>query len=72
MGEAPISISGEEAGAIEHTIRGVGAVTKALCALEEGVDAPVEHRREALEAGTNCGSCKPEIAALIAEIQADE
>ncbi|HJK93647.1 MAG TPA: 4Fe-4S dicluster domain-containing protein [Polyangiaceae bacterium LLY-WYZ-15_(1-7)] len=36
VGEAPISISGEEAGAIEHTIRGVGAVTKALCALEEG------------------------------------
>ncbi|HEX6262374.1 MAG TPA: FAD/NAD(P)-binding protein [Actinomycetota bacterium] len=38
IGEVPISVSGDadEAGPVLHTIRSVGAVTRALCALEEG------------------------------------
>lgn len=38
VGEAPISISGDpaEPGRLVHTIRAVGAVTRALCALEPG------------------------------------
>lgn len=38
VGEVPISVSGDadEPGPLEHTIRSVGAVTRALCALEEG------------------------------------
>jgi NAD(P)H-flavin reductase/formate hydrogenlyase subunit 6/NADH:ubiquinone oxidoreductase subunit I len=36
IGEAPISISGTDGSSIEHTIRAVGAVTEALCALEPG------------------------------------
>jgi anaerobic sulfite reductase subunit B len=38
VGEVPISTSGEPGGggALTHTIRAVGAVTTALCALEEG------------------------------------
>jgi len=39
VGEVPISVSGcprQEAGAIRHTIRGVGATTRALCRLEPG------------------------------------
>lgn len=36
IGEAPISISGHDGSAIEHTVRAVGAVTEALCALAPG------------------------------------
>ena len=37
IGEAPISVSGiSRAGEAQHTIRGVGAVTKALCRLRPG------------------------------------
>jgi NAD(P)H-flavin reductase len=38
VGEVPISTSGEHdgAGALTHTIRSVGSVTRALCALEQG------------------------------------
>lgn len=36
IGEAPISIAGVEGGTLVHTIRRVGAVTAALCALEPG------------------------------------
>jgi NAD(P)H-flavin reductase len=36
IGEAPISVSGRDEDAIEHTIRAVGATTKALCGLREG------------------------------------
>jgi anaerobic sulfite reductase subunit B len=36
IGEVPISVSGIEAGGVLHTIRAVGAVTRALCALEPG------------------------------------
>jgi NAD(P)H-flavin reductase/ferredoxin len=36
IGEVPISISGHDGAAVEHTIRAVGAVTAALCALEPG------------------------------------
>jgi NAD(P)H-flavin reductase len=32
----PISISGHDGAAVEHTIRGVGAVSRALCALSQG------------------------------------
>ena len=38
IGEAPISIAGSDGIGIEHTIRAVGAVTKALCALEPGAE----------------------------------
>ena len=36
IGEVPISVSGGNEEAIEHTIRAVGATTKALCGLKEG------------------------------------
>lgn len=36
IGEAPISISGRDGAYVEHTIRAVGALTEALCALEPG------------------------------------
>lgn len=36
LGEAPISISGHDGTAIEHTIRAVGGVTRALTALKAG------------------------------------
>lgn len=36
IGEAPISVSGGGGGVVEHTIRDVGAVTRALCALSPG------------------------------------
>ena len=39
VGEVPISVSGcprQEAGELRHTIRGVGATTRALCRLEPG------------------------------------
>ena len=36
IGEVPISISGHDGAAVEHTIRAVGAVTNALCALQPG------------------------------------
>lgn len=36
LGEAPISISGRDGSAIEHTIRAVGPLTRALCALAPG------------------------------------
>jgi NAD(P)H-flavin reductase len=38
MGEVPISISGDPAkpGTLVHTVRAVGAVTRALCALKKG------------------------------------
>ena len=43
VGEVPISISGDPAaaGPVPHTIRDVGAVTRALCALEPGQVAGV-------------------------------
>ncbi|MES1934227.1 nitrate reductase [Salinisphaera shabanensis T35B1] len=50
---------------------GVGRNTILRAIDEQGLDS-VAAVGEALEAGTNCGSCKPEIAALIAESQADE
>ena len=36
LGEVPISISGHDGAALEHTIRGVGAISRALCALKPG------------------------------------
>ncbi len=39
IGEVPISVSGVEAAGVSHTIRAVGAVTRALCSLEP--DAPL-------------------------------
>ncbi|MEZ4451293.1 MAG: 4Fe-4S dicluster domain-containing protein [Nannocystaceae bacterium] len=36
VGEVPISISGQEGSAILHTVRGVGAASRALCALGPG------------------------------------
>lgn len=36
VGEVPLSISGGDNGAIVHTVRAVGAVTKALCGLSAG------------------------------------
>lgn len=36
IGEVPISVSGASGTAVAHTIRAVGAVTTALCALEPG------------------------------------
>lgn len=36
IGEVPISISGHDGAALEHTVRAVGEVTRALCALEAG------------------------------------
>jgi NAD(P)H-flavin reductase/ferredoxin len=36
VGEVPISISGHDGTALEHTIRAVGATTRALCALGVG------------------------------------
>lgn len=36
VGEVPISISGTDGAALEHTIRAVGAVTRALCDLRAG------------------------------------
>ncbi|SFQ96733.1 nitrate reductase [Poseidonocella sedimentorum] len=44
---------------------GVG-VNTILRAIEEGAALTVEQVGEVLQAGTNCGSCRPEIAALIA------
>ena len=41
IGEAPISLAGVEDDVLIHTIRGVGAVTKALCALSEGDEVGV-------------------------------
>lgn len=41
LGEAPISISGRDGASIEHTIRSVGALTAALCALEPGAELGV-------------------------------
>ena len=36
VGEAPISLAGEHDGLLVHTVRAVGAVTRALCASESG------------------------------------
>lgn len=36
VGEVPLSISGGRGGRLVHTVRAVGAVTRALCALEPG------------------------------------
>jgi NAD(P)H-flavin reductase len=36
VGEVPISVSGEAGGRLVHTVRAVGAVTRALCAAEPG------------------------------------
>lgn len=36
VGEVPISFSGESDGNIEHTVRAVGAVTRAICAAHRG------------------------------------
>lgn len=36
LGEVPISVSGIEATGVLHTIRAVGAVTRALCSLQRG------------------------------------
>lgn len=36
VGEVPISISGEAGGALVHTVRDVGPVTRAICAAEPG------------------------------------
>lgn len=41
VGEVPISISGFEDGALEHTIRAVGRTTEALCALQPGAELGV-------------------------------
>ena len=50
---------------------GVGRNTILRAIDEQGLDS-VAAVGKALDAGTNCGSCKPEIASLIAEAQADE
>ncbi len=36
VGEAPISLAGIDGDVLTHTVRGVGAVTNALCAMSEG------------------------------------
>src|SRR5262245_11011927 len=37
IGEVPISVSGDTEGPLVHTVRAVGAVTKAICAARPGV-----------------------------------
>ncbi|MFN9808882.1 MAG: 4Fe-4S dicluster domain-containing protein [Deltaproteobacteria bacterium] len=41
VGEAPISISGDDGAGVEHTIRAVGKLTEALCALPVGAQLGV-------------------------------
>ena len=45
VGEVPISVSGEQGGPLEHTVRAAGAVTKAICAPKQetilGVRGPL-------------------------------
>ncbi len=41
IGEAPISLAGNEDGLLVHTIRSVGAVTEALCSAAEGSEIGV-------------------------------
>ncbi|MBX7191232.1 MAG: 4Fe-4S dicluster domain-containing protein [Sandaracinaceae bacterium] len=41
VGEAPISISGDDGAGVEHTIRAVGKLTEALCALRVGAQLGV-------------------------------
>ncbi|MCG7630056.1 nitrate reductase [Epibacterium sp. MM17-32] len=47
-------------------------VNSILTAIETGGLMTVDDVGAALQAGTNCGSCKPEIAALLARIQVQE
>ena len=69
-GDAPVSLSGRppadmpDPGPVLCTCFGVG-INTIVAAVESGGLASVEAVGAALQAGTNCGSCKPEIAALL-------
>lgn len=41
VGEIPVSISRKNAGMVTHTVRGVGAVSNAICSLKEGSEVGV-------------------------------
>ncbi|PTQ75969.1 nitrate reductase [Celeribacter persicus] len=75
--EAPMVLSGKspadqpDPGPVLCSCFNVG-VNTILSAIETRGLMTVEAIGEALQAGTNCGSCRPEIAALIERVQAQE
>ncbi|MEJ6388814.1 molybdopterin-dependent oxidoreductase [Gymnodinialimonas ulvae] len=60
-----------DAGAVICACFGVG-INTILTAIERGEVTSVEAIGAALQAGTNCGSCKPELAALLARVAQPE
>jgi len=59
---------GEDTGRVICACHGVGERTLRDAILNQGLDS-VEALGDALDAGTNCGSCIPELKALIASVQ---
>lgn len=69
MGRAPVGQP--DPGPTICSCFGVG-VNTILTAIETDALLSVEQIGEALQAGTNCGSCRPELAALLASVQTRE
>jgi assimilatory nitrate reductase catalytic subunit len=62
------ALAGSDAGALVCSCFGVGANTIAACASELGTAASPMEIGKRLKCGTNCGSCIPEIQAIIGEV----
>lgn len=60
----------QDAGAIVCACFSVGINTLARAICDQGLDTP-DALGKALNAGTNCGSCVPELRRLIASVQVD-
>ena len=81
VGDAPISVSGTDGDAVLHTVRAVGAVTRAICAAEPGdvlgirgpfgttwpVDAAAGHDVVLVAGGIGLPPLRPVLRALLAD-----
>ena len=62
------ALEGSEQGALVCSCFGVGRNPIAACARELGAAATPMEIGKRLKCGTNCGSCVPEIQAIIGEV----
>ena len=62
------AIAGSDQGALVCSCFGVGRNPIAACARELGATATTVEIGKRLKCGTNCGSCVPEIQAIIGEV----
>jgi assimilatory nitrate reductase catalytic subunit len=63
------AIEGADHGPLVCSCFGVGHKTIAACARELGAGASAAEVGKRLKCGTNCGSCVPEIQAIVAEVK---